>query len=99
MDDSPRTAPADPPPTPGRLLSPSAVLDDQTDRWRRGQGRPVEDYLALHPELGRDDEQLLDLICQEMMLRFQCGEAPALGEYLRRFPRLAQPIRALFDVQ
>jgi tetratricopeptide (TPR) repeat protein len=59
---------------------------------------PVEAYLDLHPELADADEQVLDLIYHEIVLRSHQGETPALDEYLRRFPRFGDQLRAQFDL-
>ena len=41
------------------------VLEDQRDRWQRGQGISVETYVARQPALRSDLEAQLDLIYQE----------------------------------
>ena len=71
---------------------------DQRARWQRGEPVRVEDYLAHHPELLSDTEQLLDLIYQEVVLRKEAGESPQLDEYLERFGSLAPSIRPIFEV-
>src|SRR5262249_6742969 len=43
-----------------------------------------------------DPEVLLDLLCNEILLRRQHGETPAPDEYLARFPDLAEPLRQHF---
>jgi YD repeat-containing protein len=76
-----------------------ALLEDQSERWRRGERVPVEDLLAGRPRLWGDAEAVLDLITNEVLLRQQAGEAPLLEEYQRRFPHLAEPLRLQFEVE
>jgi serine/threonine protein kinase len=76
----------------------AALLADQRERWGRGDCVLVEVLLQQHPALAGDAEGLLDLIYQEVYLRERRGEAPRRDEYLRRFPHLAAPLAAQFDV-
>jgi WD40 repeat protein len=78
--------------------SSGSLLDDQSRRWRRGEGLAVEDYLRRQPSLRADPELLLDLIYHEVVLRERHGEQPRLDDYRRRFPHLAEQLRVLFDV-
>ena len=50
------------------------------------------------PPTTLDDDELLDLIYNEVVLREEDGESPELDEYLERFPRYAEDLRAQFDV-
>ncbi|MFN4261892.1 MAG: protein kinase domain-containing protein [Gemmataceae bacterium] len=83
-------------------LSGSALLEniraDQQQRWAGGERLPVETYLELAPVLHRDVDVLLDLIYSEILLREEQGEKPQRDEYVRRFPQLAQPLQAQFEV-
>jgi eukaryotic-like serine/threonine-protein kinase len=76
------------------------LLADQRRRWAQNDRVAVEAYLWQHPALRNHTEALLDLIYQEVYLRTRQGNAakPELDEYLRRFPRLAGPIREQFEV-
>lgn len=74
------------------------ILDDQRNRWRRGEPATVEDYLERFPSLGDDPEGLLDLIYNEVVLRDEHGQAASLDEYQARFPDLAAPLRDLFEI-
>jgi WD40 repeat protein len=76
----------------------ASLLDDQSQRWRRGEFLPVEDYLRRHPTLLADPELLLDLIYHEILLRERKGDRPQFDEYRRRFPDLAESLEALFVV-
>src|SRR5262249_9204083 len=84
----------------------SLLLNDQRQRWRRGEKIFVEAYLESTASLQEDQEKLLDLICNEVVLRGERGEVPQLGEYLKRFepfqqkfPNLATQLRLLFEVE
>lgn len=76
----------------------TVILLDQHERWQRGDRAHVETYLRLVPELGTDGQRLLDLIYQEVLLREAAGESPAVEEYVRRFPELAEELRVQFEV-
>ena len=67
----------------------AVVLLRQGQAWQRGERLGLEELLARHPNLARDDDAVLDLIYNEVVLREQAGEAPSLGDYLPRFPHLA----------
>jgi WD40 repeat protein/cell division protein FtsB len=84
----------------------SILLNDQRQRWRRGERVLVESYLTSMANLQEDREGLLDLICNEVVLRAEKGDVPQLGEYLRRFeayhqkfPEFAAQLRFLFEVE
>ncbi len=70
---------------------------DQIDRWGRGEGVPVEAYLAREPDLV-DVEAVLELIYNEFVLREELGQAPTPDEYLTRFPQHAEALRRQFEV-
>ncbi len=74
------------------------VRRDQCDRWRSGQGVWAETYFESLPELRAVSEDALVLICGEVHLRREIGDAPALAEYERRFPELADEISVQFDL-
>jgi hypothetical protein len=92
-DGADRTAtfPGGPPPL-------TALLDEQRRLWQEGQPARAEDLLARHPGLADDPEAVLELAYHEALLRERRGERPVLEEYLRRFPSLAGPLRAQFEV-
>jgi hypothetical protein len=75
-----------------------SLLDDQSRRWRQGQGLAVEDYLRRQPSLQADPELLLDLIYHEIVLRERHGELPQLDDYRARFPHLAEQLQVLFEI-
>ena len=74
------------------------LLDEQRERWRRGERVLVEALLAPHPVLADDREGLLDLIWNEVDLRALDGETPKLEEYRQRFPHLSQELSHHFEV-
>src|SRR5688500_4623531 len=76
----------------------SDVLLRQSQAWQRGDRVGVEALLARHPHLAGDDNAVLDLIYNEVLLREQAGDSPALDDYLPRFPRLAAELRLQFEV-
>jgi serine/threonine protein kinase/WD40 repeat protein len=71
---------------------------DQQRRWRNGERALVEDYLRRVPHLAQDPEAILDLLCDEVVLREERGESPRLEEYLERFPQFAGQLRAQWEV-
>jgi serine/threonine protein kinase len=74
------------------------LLAEQRQRWARGDCVSVETLLQQHPALGNDTDALLDLIYQEICLREERGETARRNDYLGRFPHLATPLNAQFDV-
>src|SRR5262245_8694338 len=86
-------------PSPAPAAQPLAhLLEDQRQRWRGGQPLPVETYLEQHAALREDVEAVLDLVCNEFLLRQESECPPEPAEYLRRFPDLAERLRLLFEV-
>lgn len=71
-----------------------SCCEDQQRRWDAGERVPVEHYLALYPELAAAEGPLLDLVLNEWGIRSDRGETPDLAEYCRRFPQIAEPLRA-----
>src|SRR5262245_19669914 len=84
----------------------NVLLNDQRQRWRRGERVLVESYLTSMTSLQSDREGILDLICNEVVLRSEKGDVPQLAEYLQRFaslqekfPDLPAQLRFLFEVE
>jgi WD40 repeat protein len=73
------------------------LLADQRASWERGERIPVEAYLLRHPALSKD--AVLDLITNELLLRFELGERPHLREYAERFPQLTAQIKTQLEVE
>jgi WD40 repeat protein/serine/threonine protein kinase len=80
----------------------AAVFQDlcrqQRQRWCSGDWVLVETLIAGDKELAGYEQGMLDLICGEFCLRQQLGDRPDAQEYIRRFPRLADPLRKQFEV-
>jgi hypothetical protein len=72
------------------------LLADLRRCWRAGDRVLVEGLLQGLPV--PPDEELLDFIYQEIVLREEAGETPRLEEYLSRFPHLAAELRLQFEV-
>jgi serine/threonine protein kinase len=72
-----------------------AALDRQKEAWLSGS-RP--DIRVLASNSNASSEHVLDLIYNEVLLREEIGEHPALDEYLDRFPHLDDDLRAQFEV-
>jgi CHASE1-domain containing sensor protein len=75
------------------------LLEEQQERWRRGERVLVEAYLAGQDHLRDDSEAVLELILHEVLLRRQRGESAALSEYQQRFPHLAGSLAIQFEVE
>jgi len=65
---------------------------DQQQRWGRREGVPVELYLEEFPELKGDASAVLDLICNEVLLREEAGETVRVEELSARFPDYEQQL-------
>jgi WD40 repeat protein len=74
------------------------LMDDQQQRWQRGERVLVESYLARYPALAAAPGDLLDLIYHEVVLREESGDSPRLEEYQRRFPALQEKLSRQFEV-
>src|SRR5262249_24344926 len=72
---------------------------DQARRWRAGQRLPAEAYLDAFPALAASAEDALVLVCGEVLLPQERGEAPVLAEYQARFPRHADSLALQFKLQ
>ncbi len=71
---------------------------EQRRRWLDGERVSAEAYFELHPTLLTDPTSALHMIYNEVLLREQDGENPALEDYVRRFPDLACQLNPLFEV-
>ncbi len=88
------------------IASLSASLSDRVEflaqelraRWRVGRRITVETLGSLFDDLARNEEQLLDLIYHEILIREEFGETPTLAEYTLRFPQHAERLERLFAV-
>ena len=71
------------------------LIEEMIVQWRSGARRPVEEYLARLP--GITDDDAIELVFVEVLLRRELGEAATADDYVARFPRLAELLRAQFD--
>jgi serine/threonine protein kinase len=62
----------------------------------RGPHKSIEQYLAEFPELAGTSGPPCDLVYQEFHARRAAGDTVSQGEYLDRFPGLADSLRRLF---
>jgi serine/threonine protein kinase/WD40 repeat protein len=74
------------------------LRDEQRRHWQDGDRPLVESYFASHPRLLADPSSALQMVYNEVLLREEQGESPALDEYQRRFPQLAGQLTPLFEV-
>ena len=85
--------------TAGALID--ALQHDQQARWEQGERVPAEAYLQMlagaDPRIAAD-EQTIDLIYSEILLRRDQGESPSLAEYAGRFPDRAEQLRLLLEL-
>jgi WD40 repeat protein/lipoprotein NlpI/predicted Ser/Thr protein kinase len=84
----------DPADAAGRL---DLLRADQHFRWLDGDRKPAEGYVACLPDDAVEDA--LVLVWAEVRLRRAAGERPADDEYARRFPRWADHIGRLFELE
>ena len=67
----------------------AALLEvEQEVRWKRQQGKTVEEYLEQFPELRGHDEVVRELACAECRLRCRAGGEKFRKEFASRFPDL-----------
>lgn len=69
----------------------------QLTAWQSGEWLQVESLIQSEGVLLTDDE-VLELIYVEIMLRSEHGDACAIDEYLRRFPQFTESLRRLFAI-
>ncbi|MCX7701238.1 MAG: serine/threonine protein kinase, partial [Gemmataceae bacterium] len=72
------------------------LLEEQNDRWERGERALIEELTASlersSPTAKDRDRTLILLIVNEWLLRREAGEKPDIVEYQARFPHLADQI-------
>ncbi|HEY4260194.1 MAG TPA: protein kinase [Schlesneria sp.] len=75
----------------------SALRERQRIAWQLGDRLPVE---SLIQSLGRNltDEELLELIYAEVLLRDQTSDGCNIDEYRQRFPQVAASLERLFEM-
>src|SRR5436190_463626 len=70
------------------------ICADQRLRWAAGARPTAQSYLDARPALLREPAAALDVVFNEYLLREQFGPAPALDEFARRYPALADDLGA-----
>lgn len=70
----------------------------QVDAWERGERIYVEALIADSTRALRDDE-ILELIFSEVMIRSEHGDRRGVEEYQSRFPQFGDSIERLFALQ
>lgn len=98
MSDKPPKQPSTATRGPGPAHPWGWLLDEQRARWQRGNRSSVETLCTEHPEVQSHPDVILDLIYNEILLREQAGDEPALAEYARRFPQFAAQLKDQFEV-
>jgi serine/threonine protein kinase len=74
------------------------INTDLEIRWRRKQGRPLEFYLTLYPELGPITALPAKLIYEEYRVRCRHGDHPELTVYQERFPEQFVHMQKLLEL-
>lgn len=62
------------------------LAEEMAEAWRRGERPAVEDLLERYPELKTQPDSALPLVCEEVCLREEYGQAEAEHTVLNRFP-------------
>lgn len=74
------------------------LLVDQQLRWQTEPGPRVEEYLARFPQVGEDQEGLVDLVYGEARVKRRLGFEVDLEQLVARFPTVADPLRKQIEV-
>ncbi|MBL8815164.1 MAG: protein kinase [Planctomyces sp.] len=75
-----------------------SLLEEFQFRWLRGQQTPAEDFILEHSERIWTDEERLDVVYAEVLLREQRGQDVILSEYQCRFPELSGDLQIQWEV-
>ena len=84
----------------------SASLSDQIEmlagelrsRWKSGKRVGIEALGTTFQQIAKNEEQLLDLIYHEVLIREEFGEKPTLEDFTARFPQHRERLNRLFAV-
>ena len=84
----------------------SASLSDQIEmlagelrsRWRSGQRVSIETLGAAFAQVAKNEEQLLELVYHEVLIREEFGEKPTVDDFTARFPQHVERLQRLFAV-
>jgi serine/threonine protein kinase len=74
-----------------------SLVDELAASWGQGVGRPVEAFLAEHPEVCNYPEAALRLVYEEICIRQEIGRGPTSAEILARFPHWEAPLKVLLE--
>ncbi len=85
-------------PNDDRAARLAELQDDLSRCWAAGQRASVETYLSRHAWLRDDSAATLELICHELLLWQDAGDAPRLEEFVERFPQHAPALRRLLAI-
>ena len=99
-------SPAEPITIRENIDSLSASLSDQIEmlagelrtRWKSGQRVGVEQLGTAYEQVAKNEEQLLDLVYHEVLIREEFGEKPKLEDFTARFPQHVDRLERLFAV-
>lgn len=99
-------APSEPVVIRENIESLSASLSDQVEmlagelrsHWKSGKRVGVEQLGSAFEVVAKNEEQLLDLIYHEVLLREEFGEKPKLEDFTTRFPQHVDRLQRLFAV-
>jgi|GEM_PF-1948257 len=67
-------------------------------QWRAGKRVGVESLGQSFEQISSNEEQLLDLIYHEVLIREEFGEKPRVDDFTPRFPQLTERLQRLFAV-
>lgn len=104
--DSPAPSPSQPIIIRENIDSLSQSLSDQIEmlagelrsRWRSGNRVGIEALGSTVEQVAKNEEQLLDLIYHEVLIREEFGERPKLEDFTTRFPLHVERLQRLFAV-
>ena len=71
------------------------LLIDQTDSWRAGDGRKIDEYLNRIPDLRSRPDLLFQLIHGEIQLQHAVGGKISFSDYIERYPEFESQILSL----
>lgn len=75
-----------------------SLVGELRSRWKQGDRVRVESLGDAFANIASSDEQMLDVIYHEILIREEFGETPRLDEYVSRFPQHAERLQRLFLV-
>ncbi|MFM9966451.1 MAG: protein kinase domain-containing protein [Planctomycetaceae bacterium] len=67
-------------------------------KWQRGERDGIETLGESFDRIKNDEEQLLDLLYHEVLIREEFGEEARVEEFVARFPQIEERLRRQFEV-